>query len=94
MFEDEPFISFKFSWNSSFGYAACDHCMRPLETVIENIRRLASNPTLVFPLLEHYPTKQWLKNFCCCPKCRVRYCSDDCRSLKEIHIIVLPVWVT
>lgn len=87
IFEEEPFVSSQFSWNSAYGYAACDHCMRPLETVTENVRRLASKPALVVPLLEHDPTKQWLEQFCCCPKCKVRYCSEDCRveALKKYH---------
>ncbi|XP_037812103.1 SET and MYND domain-containing protein 5 [Lucilia sericata] len=87
IFEEEPFVSSQFSWNAAYGYAACDHCMRPLETVTENVRRLASKPALVVPLLEHDPTKQWLEQFCCCPKCKVRYCSEDCRmeALKKYH---------
>lgn len=87
IFEEEPFVSSQFSWNSAYGYVACDHCMRPLETVTENVRRLANKPALVVPLIEHDPTKQWLEQFCCCPKCKVRYCSEDCRmeALKKYH---------
>ncbi|XP_061393636.1 histone-lysine N-trimethyltransferase SMYD5 [Musca vetustissima] len=87
IFEEEPFVSCQFSWNAAYGYAACDHCMRPLETVTENVRRLASNQTLVVPLTEHDPTKQWLEQFTVCPNCKIRYCSEDCRveALKKYH---------
>ena len=87
IFEEEPFVSCQFSWNAAYGYAACDHCMRPLETVTENVRRLANQPALVIPLVEHDPTKQWLEQFCCCTRCKVRYCSEDCRieAFKKYH---------
>lgn len=79
IFEEEPLVSCQFSWNTAYGYAACDHCMRPLETTIENVRRLANNNALVVPLSEHCPTSKWIKQFTNCPKCKVRYCSEDCR---------------
>uniref|UniRef100_A0A1A9WRS9 Protein-lysine N-trimethyltransferase SMYD5 n=1 Tax=Glossina brevipalpis TaxID=37001 RepID=A0A1A9WRS9_9MUSC len=87
IFEEEPFVSCQFSWNAAYGYAACDHCLRPLETVIENIRRLANQSNLAVPLTEYDPTAQWSKQFTCCPKCKVRYCSEDCRieALKRYH---------
>ncbi|CAD6991599.1 unnamed protein product [Ceratitis capitata] len=56
IFEEEPFVSRQFSWNAAYGYAACDHCMRPLETVLENVRRLANNNALIVPLAEYDPT--------------------------------------
>lgn len=89
IFEEEPFVSCQFSWNAAYGYAACDHCMRPLETITENIRRLANQPALAVPLTEYDPTAQWLKQFTSCSKCRVRYCSEECRieALKRYHRI-------
>lgn len=87
IFEEEPFVACQFSWNSAYGYSACDHCLRPLETTIENIRRLANNPTLVLPLSHHCPTSNWIQQFTVCPKCKVRYCSEDCRmdALNRYH---------
>ncbi|XP_017492241.1 PREDICTED: SET and MYND domain-containing protein 5 [Rhagoletis zephyria] len=87
IFEEEPFVSRQFSWNAAYGYAACDHCMRPLETVTENVRRLANNKALVVPLIEHDPTKPWLQQFTKCERCKVRYCSEDCRieALNKYH---------
>lgn len=87
IFEEEAFVSSQFSWNQAYGYSACDHCMRPLETVLENVRRLANQPALVLPLMEHDPTAAWLEQFTQCPQCKVRYCSEDCRmeALKKYH---------
>ncbi|KAH8288896.1 hypothetical protein KR054_011632 [Drosophila jambulina] len=79
IFEEEPFVSKQFSWNVAYGYAACDHCMRPLETVLENVRRLASDPKVEVPLLQHDPTAAWVAQFTQCPRCKVNYCSEDCR---------------
>ncbi|XP_053969518.1 histone-lysine N-trimethyltransferase SMYD5 [Anastrepha ludens] len=85
--EEEPFVSCQFSWNASYGYAACDHCMRPLETVTENVRRLSNNNALIVPLAEHDPTTPWLEQFKQCARCKVRYCSEDCRieALNKYH---------
>ncbi|EDW51593.1 SET and MYND domain-containing protein 5 [Drosophila sechellia] len=87
IFEEEPFVSRQFSWNVAYGYAACDHCMRPLETVLENVRRLASDPKVEVPLLQHDPTAQWVAQFTQCPRCKVRYCSEDClmEAQKRYH---------
>ncbi|XP_067642634.1 histone-lysine N-trimethyltransferase SMYD5 [Eurosta solidaginis] len=89
IFEEEPFVSCQFSWNAAYGYTACDHCMRPLETVTLNVRRLANNNALVVPLLEHDLTKPWIEQFTQCTRCKVRYCSEDCRieALNKYHRI-------
>ncbi|XP_055924091.1 histone-lysine N-trimethyltransferase SMYD5 [Eupeodes corollae] len=87
IFEEEPFVSCQFTWNATYGYAACDHCMRPLETTLENVRRLSNNSALVIPFPEHCPTINWLPQFTFCQKCKLRYCSEDCRmeAFKKYH---------
>ncbi|XP_030373563.1 SET and MYND domain-containing protein 5 isoform X2 [Scaptodrosophila lebanonensis] len=87
IFEEEPFVSHQFSWNAAYGYAACDHCMRPLETVLANVRRLANNQTVSMPLLQHDPTAAWFQQFTQCARCKVRYCSEDClmEAQKRYH---------
>lgn len=87
IFEEEPLVSCQFSWNASYGYAACDHCMRPLETIAENICRLTNHNDFVIPLAEYDPTLLWIKQFTQCPNCQVRYCSEDCRmqALNSYH---------
>lgn len=89
IFEEEAFVSCQFSWNAAYGYAACDHCMRPLETTEQNVRRLASDQTISVPFQEHDPTKQWLDQFCVCVQCGTKYCSEDCRvdALKKYHTV-------
>jgi len=81
--EEEALVSCQYSWNREYGYLACDHCMRPLETIQENIHRLANDPTLQVPLQQHDPTKHWIENFTFCPRCNIRYCSEDC--LREAY---------
>ncbi|KAL9899611.1 adipocyte plasma membrane-associated protein Hemomucin-like [Glossina fuscipes fuscipes] len=63
--------------------------MRPLETITENIRRLANQSGLEVPSTLYNPTAQWLKQFTSSSKCRVRYCSEECRieALKRYHRI-------
>ncbi|XP_030571930.1 SET and MYND domain-containing protein 5 [Drosophila novamexicana] len=87
IFEEEPFVSHQFSWNIAYGYAACDHCMRPLETLLENVRRLANNQAVMVPLVEHDPTAAWFSQFTQCARCKVRYCSEDClvEAQKRYH---------
>lgn len=61
--------------------------MRPLETVSENLRRLTNQSNFGVPLTEHCQTTNWIKQFTLCPRCKVRYCSEDCRmeALKKYH---------
>uniref|UniRef100_A0A1B6F9J3 Protein-lysine N-trimethyltransferase SMYD5 n=1 Tax=Cuerna arida TaxID=1464854 RepID=A0A1B6F9J3_9HEMI len=78
IFEEVPIVSCQFSWNKDYGYLACDHCMRPLETAEENVRRLTSQ-FIPLPYPECDPTDQ--SKHTSCPSCRVRYCSVECQSL-------------
>ncbi len=59
IFTEEPLVSAQFLWNKSCKYSACDHCLRPLETVEQNIRRLTKDPDFVLPL----PGAQASRNF-------------------------------
>lgn len=89
IFEEEPFVSCQFSWNKAYGYAACDYCMRPLETAEENIRRLSNDQTINLPFPDCCPTKQWKQQFSSCQHCGVQYCSEDCKieALNKYHTI-------
>ena len=49
LFEEKPLVSCQFLWNKLYEYKACDHCMKPLETAEENVRRLTSNPSVSLP---------------------------------------------
>ncbi|CAN7997726.1 unnamed protein product, partial [Ixodes hexagonus] len=59
-------------------YAACDLCLRPLETAEENVRRLAARPHLRLPWPQCCPTRP--QEHVSCPVCQVRYCSEACRA--------------
>jgi len=45
IFEEEPFVSHQFSWNAAYGYAACDHCMRPVRKW-QDMAIIYTHPTL------------------------------------------------
>ena len=87
IFEEEPFVSCQFSWNAMYGYLACDHCMRPLESTEENVRRLANDSSITLPYPECCPTRNWITQFTECPLCGVRYCCQDCQveAFKKYH---------
>lgn len=54
---------------------------------MENVRRLANDQSVTVPLIEHDPTAAWLPQFTQCPRCKVRYCSEDClvEAQKKYH---------
>lgn len=78
IFEEIPLVCCQFSWNAAYGYRACDHCMRPLETAEENVRRLTRKEIqLPYPELGSTDKTQHSD----CPSCGVTYCSAKCREL-------------
>lgn len=76
--EERPVVCCQFPWNSEFGYSACDHCLRPLETAEENVRRLTGNPNFVVPHKECCDVNKSL--ITACPLCGVKYCSVECQN--------------
>ncbi|XP_066248603.1 histone-lysine N-trimethyltransferase SMYD5 [Euwallacea similis] len=88
IFEEEPLVSCQFSWNACCKYKACDHCLRPLETAEENVRRLTGNSVLELPYLECCQTKQL--EITSCPACGTQYCSEWCRvtALEQYHKVI------
>lgn len=72
-----PLVSAQFSWNELYKYAACEYCMRSLETSEEMSRRLTENPTLVLPHPECCTVDP--SKYVFCPQCQVTYCSEECR---------------
>ncbi|KAG7200495.1 hypothetical protein KM043_001061 [Ampulex compressa] len=76
--EEKPIVCCQFSWNSDYGYLACDNCLRPLETAEENVRRLTGNPSIILP---HHECCETNKNMITeCPMCGVKYCSAECQN--------------
>ncbi|XP_020279033.1 SET and MYND domain-containing protein 5 [Pseudomyrmex gracilis] len=78
IFEEKPVICCQFSWNSDYGYLACDHCLRPLETAEENVRRLTGNPNIILPHAECCETNK--NSITECPACGAKYCSIECQN--------------
>ncbi|XP_077293584.1 SET and MYND domain containing, class 5 [Arctopsyche grandis] len=77
--EELPFISCQFSWNKDYKYLSCDHCMRPLETAEQNVRRLAAEPAIILPHPQCCTTS--LQNITQCENCDTKYCSNNCREI-------------
>ncbi|KAH8861775.1 SET and MYND domain-containing protein 5 [Schistosoma japonicum] len=75
LFTEDPLICCQFSWNKLYGYKACDHCLRPLESSEENVQRLTNNPTFTLPYSEaSFQCNQIVQ----CPTCLTNYCSQNC----------------
>jgi hypothetical protein len=77
IFTEVPLVSAQFSWNELYKYAACEFCLRSLETAEEMSRRLSDNPALVLPHPECCGVDK--STYTCCPQCQVRYCCEACR---------------
>lgn len=91
LFSERPLVCCQFSWNRYYGFAACDYCLSPLETVEENARRLLSDQSFQLPCIDGVdcpPPVQISR----CPSCLVAYCSEACRaaSANEYHFFVCP----
>lgn len=85
---EAPLISCQFNWNQLYGYLACDHCMKPLETVDENLTRLLNQPTTV-PYPECCTTDKTSQVVC---DCGSRYCCELCKqtALEAHHAVLCP----
>nr|AEE61677.1 unknown [Dendroctonus ponderosae] len=79
IFEEIPLVSCQFSWNETCMYKACNHCLRPLETAEENVRRLTGNSSWVLPYPQCCTTKK--EDIIRCPDCSTEYCSENCKTL-------------
>lgn len=73
---EKPILCCQFSWNTDYGYLACDNCMLPLETAEENARRLTGKSDLILPYGECCETKK--EQTTECPACGIKYCSTEC----------------
>ncbi|KAB0796753.1 hypothetical protein PPYR_10814 [Photinus pyralis] len=78
IFEEDPLVCCQFSWNCSYMYKTCDHCLRPLESAQENARRLTGNPELILPYPECCTTNK--NSIVSCSTCGVEYCSVHCQN--------------
>lgn len=78
IFEEEPIVAAQFYWNEKYGYLSCHHCLRPLETTDENIKRLTNNENIVVPYPNLCPTEKTQHVYC---DCGVGFCSASCKEL-------------
>lgn len=83
-----PVASCQLVWNRACKYAACDLCLRPLETAEANAKRLAAKPQLRLPQPGCCTTR--VTEHVLCPGCQVVYCSEECRLLawKQHHNVL------
>ncbi|XP_030767484.1 SET and MYND domain-containing protein 5 [Sitophilus oryzae] len=88
IFEEDPIVACQFSWNAACKYEACNHCLKPLETAEENVRRLTGNTNLVLP----YPECSTISKsgIVQCVSCGTKYCSQQCQveSLNQYHKVL------
>lgn len=87
IFEEAPLISAQYCWNAAYGYVACEHCLRPLETAETNVRRLTNDGDICLPYIECCPTQEWLLRQTIMCNCGVRFCSQDCfvKAMSTYH---------
>lgn len=71
-----PMVASQFSWNAEYKYLCCSHCMKPLETAQDNVRRLAFDSTIILPYAEC--DKINLQNVVKCDNCENLFCSQSC----------------
>ncbi|CAG9562613.1 unnamed protein product [Danaus chrysippus] len=77
--EEEPLVSCQFAHNAAYRYLACDHCMRPLETPEQNVRRLSAKQDIILPHSNCFETD--LLNITSCNQCGILYCSQECKEI-------------
>ena len=89
---ESPLVSSQFSWNKAYGYLACDHCLFPLESAQDNIRRLTFDPSIILPYPEADPTKEVHEKIVQCDECGVKYCSLACQeeAKTNYHDLMCP----
>ncbi|XP_073997905.1 SET and MYND domain containing, class 5 [Rhodnius prolixus] len=78
IFEEEPIVAAQFYWNEKYGYLACHHCLRPMESTVENIKRLSNNENIVLSHPNLCPTDKSKHVYC---DCGVGFCSTSCKEL-------------
>uniref|UniRef100_A0A1B6CXX1 Protein-lysine N-trimethyltransferase SMYD5 n=2 Tax=Clastoptera arizonana TaxID=38151 RepID=A0A1B6CXX1_9HEMI len=87
IFEEIPLVCCQFAWNKEYGYKACDHCLRPLESALENVQRLASK-VVDLPYTDQCPTDKTKHTECA--DCGAQYCSSRCQevAIQQYHKIL------
>ena len=73
-------------WNRSFGYDACAHCLRSLETASAMTSRLLNEPEVELPLQSQcLDNATDPKERCKCSDCGEMYCSQTCAERADAH---------
>ena len=78
LLKEKPLVSAQFCWNACSGYRSCDHCLEPMETTEDNVRRLTGDPNVLLPYPEACPIKTTFHT--ACEQCGVEYCSEQCKG--------------
>lgn len=78
LFVEQPVCSAQFSWGRHLGYAACFHCLRPLESSNEAIIRLTKANVTSLPEIDFQEEPVKVVK---CTKTGTEYCCEEC--LKE-----------
>jgi len=85
--EEKPLVCSQFSWNRSYNYTACHHCMKSVETAQNMCRRLSNNYTLELPHTESCCVRSMpdVPQIVKCPQCGVPFCSEDCYNAAMVQ---------
>ncbi|KAK6640743.1 hypothetical protein RUM44_012440 [Polyplax serrata] len=79
IFQEIPFVSCQFAWNEDYQYQACEYCLRPLETAVENVKRLTMNEFVELPHPELCTINK--STHISCSLCGAKYCCAECREV-------------
>ena len=77
--QEKPLVCTQFAWNGDpiYPYSACDHCLTPLDTAEENVRRLTTCPDITLPFPQCSEVKK--ETIVECDACNIKYCSCECK---------------
>lgn len=80
IFEESPIVCSQFLWNKEYKYAACEHCLTPLETAEEAAQRLTHDETIKLPYMAECCATDKSKHVQCQNACDACFCSVECRD--------------
>eukprot|EP01137_Pigoraptor_chileana_P021757 Opistho-2@85852 len=84
IFTEQPLVSAQFLWNELYGYAACHHCMRSLESPARMAERLSGIKGVRLPFNDRLRDDEGV-SFVRCENCEAPFCSAACKTYADAH---------
>lgn len=90
IFVEKPMVSSQFLWSKTYGYKACDYCLKSLEASEGMAQRLTQDGSLKLP---EFSKQQNQSQTITCDGCHELFCSEDClhKARNQYHKITCPV---